>query len=147
MRNACLLAGLLVVLGGCRATEAPEPEVLETEDVAAPVDANLTTDYDLQARSAEDNTGVRMPGDFPSDLPLYASASLINYGPATSGRSFIELSVPAQPSVVERRYKQQLRSSGWTELEDGAFERGGRQVQVSYRQGTPGTWVRIEYPV
>ncbi len=146
-RTPALLGAVALVLLGCR-REAGESglEPLETEVVGERIDAGLTTEYDLQALPTEDNTGVRLPSDFPRDLPLYASSSVINYGPANPDRRFIELSIPAQPGVVERRYTSQLESAGWRPREDGSFERGGRSIWVTYREGTPGTWIRIEYP-
>lgn len=139
--------GLAVLLtacgkGGEEAMDAP----LETEEVTAPVDASVTTEYDVQARSTEESVGARLPADFPSDVPLYSASSVINYGPASADRRFVELSVPAQPRSVERRYNAQIEAAGWRPLADGQFVRGGRTIVVTYRQGTPGTWVRIEYP-
>ena len=79
-------------------------------------------------------------------MPLYGSASVINHGPADPGRRFIELSVPARPSTVERRYNAQIEAAGWRRLTEGYFVRGDRTIAITYREGTPGTWVRIEYP-
>ncbi len=128
-----------------RAEEQSTPAELETETVGAAVDAAVTTQYDVQARSSEEIVGSRMPSDFPSDVPLFRSGSLINYGPVDSGRSFIELSVPAERSVVERRYAAQIEGAGWRRGEAGVFSRQGRTIVVSFRDGAPGTWVRIEY--
>ncbi len=102
-------------------------------------------EYDVQARSSEEIVGSVMPSDFPRDVPLYGSASLINQGPADPGRKFVELSVPAQRPVVERRYSAQLEAAGWRRGDAGAFLRQGRTIVVSFREGAPGTWVRIEY--
>ena len=143
---ACGVATALWLVVGCRQAEDTEPAVLETEEVAGAVDSAVTTAYDIQARSSEEMVGSRMPPDFPGDVPLYGSSSLINYGPASADRKFIELSVPAQRSSVERRYNAQLEAAGWRAADAGAFERGGRTIVVTYRDGAPGTWVRIEYP-
>lgn len=139
----------LVGLVGCSPESRVEEaalEPLETEDVRAPIDASVTTEYDIQARSSRESVGSRLPDDFPRDLPLYSASSVINYGPAEADRRFVELSVPAQPNSVERRYNAQLEAAGWRRGDAGAFERQGRRIVVTYRQGTPGTWVRIEYP-
>ena len=121
-------------------------EPLETEDVAEPIDSSVTTEYDVQARSSEEIVGSRLPTDFPRDVPLYNSSSVINYGPVQANRRFVELSVPAQPYSVQRRYNAQIEAAGWRRGAEGEFVRQGRTIVVTYRQGTPGTWVRIEYP-
>jgi len=121
-------------------------EPLETEDVGAPVDASVTTEYDIQAKSSQEIIGSRLPSDFPRDVPLYSASSVINYGPAEANRRFVELSIPAQPNSVKRRYNAQIEAAGWRPGGEGEFLRQGRTIVVTYRQGTPGTWVRIEYP-
>jgi len=141
------LALAVTLAGGCRRAGPGGPPPLETEQVGAAIDVAVTTDYDVQARSAQEIVGSKLPASFPADVPLDASSSLINHGPAAPGRDFIELSVPAEPSVVERRYDAQLEAAGWRRGAGGSFQRRGRTIVVSYRQGTPGTWVRIEYQV
>ena len=142
--GAALVLTLLTT--ACRRGEEPAaPAVLETEEVGAAVDAAVTTEYDVQARSSEEIVGSLMPSDFPRDVPLYGSSSLINFGPAAPERSFVELSVPAERPVVERRYSAQLEAAGWRRGDAGAFLRQGRTIVVSFRDGAPGTWVRIEY--
>jgi len=136
----------LAAFGCGRSAREAEPEPLETEEIGAPIDASVTTDFDVQARSSEEIVGAALPADFPRDLPLYGSSSVINYGPVDAERRFVELSVPAQPGSVERRYNAQIEAAGWRRGADGEFVRGGRRVVVTYREGTPGTWVRIEYP-
>lgn len=141
---AAVLVGGLVACGSGAEKAGLEP--LETEDVGGPVDASVTTEYDVQARSSKEIVGSRLPSDFPRDVPLYGASSVINYGPAQANRRFVELSVPAQPRAVERRYNAQIEAAGWQPGDEGEFVRQGRTIVVTYRQGTPGTWVRIEYP-
>jgi hypothetical protein len=141
--------GLVAILAflGCRpgAEEPAEPEPLVTEDIGAPVDAAVTTEYDVQARSMEESVGSGLPDGFPGDVPL-CSSNVVNHGPAGPGREFVTLSVAAAPEAVASRCDRQIESGGWRRAGDGAFERGGRRILVTYRQGAPGTWVRIEYP-
>jgi len=148
VRATALLGALLLVgVAGCRPSEeeaAPAP--LETEDIAGPVDASVTTDFDVQARSETESVGAELPADFPRDVPLYPSSTVINYGPAGTDSRFIELSVASELARVESRYSSQLSAAGWRASEAGRFDRGSRSIVVSYREGTPGTWVRIEYP-
>lgn len=138
----------MVGVTGCRRTPVERTAApLETEVVGGAVDKAMTTAYDVQARSSQEAVGSQLPGDFPRDLPLYGSSSVINYGLADSERRFVELSVPAQQAAVERRYDAQIEAAGWRRAEGGTFVRGERMVVVTYREGTPGTWVRIEYPL
>lgn len=142
---ATLLALLFAGACGPSAEETGE-EPLETEDIGAPIDAAVTTEFDVRARSSEEIVGASLPDDFPSDLPLCGSGSLVNYGPAGSGRRFVELSVESGRSAVERRCGARLESAGWRSTGEGVFERQGRRISVTYREGSPGTWVRIDYP-
>lgn len=147
--SRALLPAVLLAMGlvACAPTaEEAALEPLETEDVGSPVDASVTTEYDIQARSSKEIVGSRLPSDFPRDVPLYGSSSVINYGPAPANRRFVELSIPAQPHSVQRRYNAQIEAAGWRPGDEGEFVRQGRTIVVTYRQGTPGTWVRIEYP-
>jgi len=143
-----VVAAVLVVgFVGCAPTEETAVlEPLETEEVGEAIDAALTTDYDIQAKSSVEIIGSSLPTDFPRDVPLYNTSSIINYGPATADRRFVELSIPAQPNSVQRRYDAQIEAAGWQPGDEGQFVRQGRTIVVTYRQGTPGTWVRIEYP-
>jgi hypothetical protein len=142
-----VLGCVFFALVACQpAAEEVAPEPLETEEVGPAVDAAVTTEYDIQAKSSIEIVGARMPSDFPPDVPLYGASSVINYGPAAADRHFVELSIPAQPSTVEPRYNAQLEAAGWRRGSGGEFVRQGRRIVVTYRQGTPGTWVRIEYP-
>ena len=148
--RAIACVALLAMVGslGCRpaAEQAPvAPVTLETEDIGGPVDESVTTNFDVQAASMTDNVGSKLPADFPAGVPLYRGSSVINYGPGEAGRRFVDLSVPAQVSAVESRYNSVLESAGWRAGEAGQFVRRGETIVVTYRQGTPGTWVRIEY--
>jgi hypothetical protein len=143
-----LLAIVLVVgLVGCRQGQEEKASApLETEEVGSPVDAAVTTEFDVRAKSSVENVGAQLPGDFPRDVPLYRASSVINYGPVEDNRRFVELSVAAQPSTVEQSYNAQIEAAGWRRQGGGEFVRGRRTILVTYREGTPGTWVRIEYP-
>jgi hypothetical protein len=142
------LEWLCVALVACQpAAEKAGPKPLETEEVGPAVDAAVTTEYDIQAKSSVEIVGAKMPSDFPGDVPLYGVSSVINYGPAGPDRHFVELSIPAQPGTVEPRYNAQLQAAGWQRSSGGEFVRRGRRIVVTYRQGTPGTWVRIEYSI
>ena len=146
LRVLCALS-LVCVLACRREPESSATVALETEEIGTPIDAAVTTEYDIRAKSSAEIVGAQLPGDFPGDVPLYSSASVINYGPADPDRRFIELSVPAQPTAVERRYNAEIEAAGWRRQGEGEFVRGSRTIVVTYREGTPGTWVRIEYPV
>jgi len=147
--SALRIVALVLAVGlvGCRQDPVEQASApLETQEIGDPVDAAVTTEYDVQAKSAVEGVGARLPGDFPRDLPLYRSSSVINYGPAQENRRFVELSVSAQPAKVEQRYNAQIEAAGWRRQGAGEFVRGSRTIVVTYREGTPGTWVRIEYP-
>jgi len=140
---------IVLVVGFVACRQGPEEKAsapLETKEIGRPVDAAVTTEYDVQAKSAVESVGARLPSDFPRDVPVYSSSSVINYGPAQENRRFVEFSIPGRPAKVEPRYNAQIEAAGWQRQGGGEFVRASRTIVVTYREGTPGTWVRIEYP-
>ncbi len=54
-----------------------------------------------------------LPGDFPTDLWAYEPASIVDFGAAEAGRSYVSLRTVAPPQEVSRRFQAQEQSRGW----------------------------------
>jgi len=91
-----------------------------------------------------------LPGDFPSDLWPYEPASIVDFGAAEAGRSYVSFRTVASPQEVSRRFQAQEKSRGWSVTEATStllsFSKGGRLVEAELEQRGNETWIRIEYP-
>jgi hypothetical protein len=156
-RGATALAGVLFVLAACgdgtRQREATPGagEPLEIEDVSPPVDAGLSTDSDVKGARIEDVAGVSgvFPGDYPRDLPMHEPASIVDFGAAPEGWSYVDLDSPSSRALVAADLERRLMGAGWA-VEDLAADglrasRAGVEVRMSLTGSSAGTRIRVEY--
>lgn len=146
---ALLLLPWAVAAAACGRPAPDEPVVIETVDVAPPIDAELSTEGDLQAvRRAAELSGL-VPGDVPSDLPLYVPASVVDFGGPAGGRAWVELDAGEPPVVVRRWLGEHLPAAGWTvgAVGDGLVQahKGERRADYRLKNLAPGTRIRLEY--
>ena len=91
-----------------------------------------------------------LPGDFPKDLWPYEPASIVDFGAAEAGRSYVSLRTVGAPQEVSRRFEAQERTRGWQVTKPAStllsFSKGGRLVEAELEQRGNETWIRIEYP-
>ena len=91
-----------------------------------------------------------LPGDFPKDLWAYEPASIVDFGAAEAGRSYVALRTVASPAEVTRRFQAQEGSRGWQVAVVAStlvtFSKDGRLVEAELEQRGNETWIRIEYP-
>ncbi len=143
-RAGGLILVALSALAGCR--DSP-PQPIETIDVDPGI--VIDTSEDPQARERQAGLVGILPGDFPSDLPLYIPASLIDFGETDSGRLTVSLLSPHSVSRVRRGLYAQLREKGWaTAAGNGdlvALSKGRKRAWLHLADGRPGTLYRIEY--
>ena len=149
--RALVLLLLLSAVGSaaCKRPAPDEPVVIETVDVAPPVDADLSTEGDLQAvQRAAQLSGV-VPGDVPPDLPLFVPASVIDFGGPSGGRAWVELDAGEPPAVVRRWLGERLPAAGWTvgAVGDDLVQayKGERRADYRLTDLAPGTRIRLEY--
>ena len=134
----------------CSSPEPSEPIELETVEVDAAIDADLSTEGDLQAvRRPPEIAGV-LPGGVPPDLPLFIPSSVVDFGDLAGGRAYVELDAGATPDRVRAWLGERLPAAGWTVSSiggDGLTARKGEH-EVAYRLSdlSPGTRIRLEYP-
>jgi hypothetical protein len=91
-----------------------------------------------------------LPGDFPSDLWPYEPASIVDFGSAEAGRSYVSFRTVGDPAEVSRRFQSQEKARGWQVSTPTStllsFSKGGRLVEAELEQRGNETWIRIEYP-
>lgn len=142
------LAGTLLA-AGCRDRPPPVPVELETVDVSPTIDAELSTENDLQAvRRTPTLSGV-LPGGVPADLPLVVPASVVDFGPAGGGRAYLELDTGRPPAEVRAWLGERLPAAGWSVAADAgglSATSGTRRVRYGLTDLAPGTRIRLEYP-
>ncbi len=119
MLGSVSLAGLVGLGGtGC----APEPsssgmsdsgEILTTEDVAGPIDAELSTEADPRGRRGVESGRVLPPG-FPAELPIPAGASVVEQGRSEEGKSFVVLRTSASAVGLAASWASLLEVEGWS---------------------------------
>ena len=144
---AAVLAG--GALAACQPPAADEPLVIETEEVAPPIDAELSTEGDLKAaREAVQISGV-VPGDVPPGLPIFVPSSVVDFGGPVGGRAYVELDTAERPAVVRRWLAERLPGAGWKigAIGDNLVEAEKGPSRVAYRLTdlAPGTRIRLEY--
>ena len=121
--RAAALTLLLWTVGaaGCSRPAPDEPVVLETVDVAPPIDAELSTEGDLQAVQRAAQLSGLVPGDMPPDLPLFVPASVVDFGGPSGGRAWVEFDAGQSPDAVRRWLGERLpvpagRSAPWARI-------------------------------
>lgn len=150
-RSVFWLCAVALCLAGmaCGPRAPEEPVALETVDVAPPIDAELTTENDLEAvQQAVQISGV-VPTDVPPGLPLFVPASVVDFGGPPGGRAWVELDAGEPPAVVRRWLGERLPAAGWTVGAVGddlvRARKGERRADYRLENLAPGTRIRLEY--
>ncbi|MEJ2084792.1 MAG: hypothetical protein P8Y44_03840 [Acidobacteriota bacterium] len=138
-----------IFIGCAKPAEDPGITELETVEVGAAPDAELSTELDEQARQVSIDVGGELPNDIPSDLPIYSPSSLVDFGEIDSRRRYIAVDTSAVPSRVRSDLTSQLAAVGW-ELSTGTetelvLAKSGHSLTVVIEDLKPGTRLRYEY--
>ena len=148
IRALALLAACLLV-AACEPPAPPEPVEIQTEEIAPPFDAELSTEDDLKAVQQAIQISGLVPGDVPSDLPLFTPSSVVDFGGPVGGRSYVELDTGARPAEVRRWLGERLPGAGWRvgAIGDDLVQasKGGETVEYRLIDLAPGTRIRLEY--
>jgi hypothetical protein len=119
-------------------------------DVEEPIDSQIRPEDDQRAQLRERGLLGVLPGDFPEDLWAYEPASIVDFGAAEAGRSYVALRTVGSPQEVSRRFEAQESSRGWQVTTPASsllsFTKDGRVVEAELEQRGNETWIRIEYP-
>lgn len=138
---------LLVALGlSACSDDGTSPSGTPSEVVDVPAALDIPIDNDQQAAPREPEVSGILPADFPTSLPLYAPASLINFG-SDGNTAWVEMLSPHSRSKVESDLKSRLRAAGWSSQGSGTLElnRSGQKARLTFSDGQPGTLYRYEY--
>ena len=141
----------MLVAPACRRGEPDAGgDPVETVDVGESIDSRIRPEEDPRAEvRARGLVGV-LPGDFPSDLWVYEPASIVDFGTAEPGRSYVALRTVATPEAVSRRLQAEEGQRGWQVSVVAptlvTFSKQGRLVEAELEQRGNETWIRIEYP-
>ena len=114
LRLLLLGLGLTVVSGGCSSEDkaSREEEVLTTEDIGGPIDAELSTDEDPRGRRRSQSSAVLPPG-FPAGLPLPAGVSLAESRPGGAGNGVVVFDSPKPAETLAVDWLSLLEAEGW----------------------------------
>ena len=149
------MTAILATAPGCRArstaaSKAAAEETIETVDVEEPIDSQIRPEEDERAQVRDRGLLGVLPGDFPKDLWPYEPASIVDFGAAEAGRSYVSLRTVGAPQEVSRRFQAQERARGWQVTTPASsllsFTKDGRVVEAELEQRGNETWIRIEYP-
>jgi hypothetical protein len=141
------------ILACRRPVEDPATEEavdLEVVDVDEPIDSRIRPEDDPRAQLRERGLVGVLPGNFPQDLWAYEPASIVDFGEAEAGRSYVSFRTVGEPSEVSRRFQAQERARGWEVTAPAStlltFTKDRRLVEAELEQRGNETWIRIEYP-
>jgi hypothetical protein len=137
----------LLALGACRAPVIDEEAPLEIVEVDRGPTAAFSPDEDVIGQRTVDRVAGALPGNFPSDLPIYEPSSVSDFGPLGERQSFLVLHSDRSPSQVTEAVRIALDGSGWARDGD-AFRRKKGQLVARYSihaASRGGTEIRIEY--
>lgn len=143
-----VLAGC--VLAGCRGGDTSSDST-PTIDVEPALEVPTENDPKEVPRKSSGLSGV-LPGGFPSDVPLFLPASLVDYG-EQDGMHYVELVAATQRAKAEQGLRGLLVDRGWTvveELADGTpgslrLSKDERRIRVVFLDKGPGAHYRILY--
>ncbi len=147
-RSGLLFAGLLsLIVSSCHGPAEKQRDEIKTVDVPPLLTFDVEQDPQ-EAQRVPELAGV-LPGDFPSDLPLYAPSSLIDFGSTEGGPRYVVLLSPHTRPRVAGELEKLLRESGWV-VEPGPsssqwLRKDGYRVRLVFEDSSPGARYRIEY--
>jgi hypothetical protein len=141
---------ILACRGPAEDQAANEDSELEVVDVDEPIDSQIRPEDDERAEVRDRGLLGVLPGDFPKDLWAYEPASIVDFGAAEAGRSYVSFRTVASPQEVSRRFQAQERARGWQVTTPAStlltFTKDKRLVEAELEQRGNETWIRIEYP-
>lgn len=137
-------------LGCAETAEKSDEPALETVEVSPTLEVATQDDPQAKPRPVE-LVGI-LPTGFPSDLPIYLPASVVDFGAATGGYQQAELLTSHPLTQVVSTLEQKLRQNGWTitpgngpRAKQKRLSKGNRDAWLEARDARPGTIFRYEY--
>ena len=151
MSRLVSLTAIVLLVAGCGRTSGGRygGGEVETVDVDAGLGAELTTEFDEQARQVDASVAGVVPLDFPADVPIYSPSSLVDFGEIDGSRRYLEFDTTEPPSAVRGKLKSALINKGWIPSPStGGVEsylKGSHRLGIQLSDLRPGTRIRYEY--
>ena len=127
----------------------PDENDLETVDVDLGPTASLTPEGDAVEENLSNDQSGALPGNFPSDLPIYLPATVVDFGAVDDSRSYVVLTTDDPRDRVETELRRKLERSPWTSTAggSGSFDRSKGPLRAIFRLAVRGqqTEIRVEY--
>ncbi len=137
---------VFALLSACGDKTGDSNGSLEAIDVAPSLTVATEDDPRAVVRPPE-LTGI-LPEDFPTDLPLFLPASLIDFGSREQGY-YVSLLTPASVSKVDQELSALVQEAGWSASNnaDGSrtLRKGSQQLQLRIEDARPGTLYQFDY--
>jgi hypothetical protein len=124
---AAVASGVLIALAGLGLAAVVPFSVVErstpgssvvAESAVEPVDAATSADGVVASPIA---TGIKVPDDFPKDLPVYPRATPIVHQSIKEGR-YLQLTTSDAADKVTTFYREKLKAEGWKQLSESPAE-------------------------
>ncbi len=130
---------------------APQEETArrpsEIIDVRPMID-EVETSGDPQAVARKPQLVGVMPSSFPSDIPLFLPASLVDFGTSPDGLRSVSLATSVGQSKVRQDLMASLMAAGWRSEESGGsmlLRKDGRSVRLRIEKASTGAVYHFEY--
>ena len=124
MRRFVVIAAVLV----CVACGCGKPSTTFRGPDGAPVTVDQGGDkVEIKGREADGSVpsssggGVKVPEDFPKDIPVYSGATLIIHQSVKNGR-YLQLKTSDAADKVTAFYKEKLKAEGWKQVSESSSE-------------------------
>ncbi len=151
LRPLAVLLVLGCAAGGCATDPLQEPEQLDVEVI----DAGPTANLGRFAEGERDGAGPSgktppaalvglLPGSFPSDLPVFEGASVLDYQLGKPGERSVVLGTQSPKGNIESWIKTRLPAAGWSSSR-GSWQKGNQVVEISVHETAGGTEVHYTY--
>ncbi len=123
-------------------------EPLETEEVGAAIDAELSIADDAEGRRVADRSAGVLPSGLPPGLPLPDAYSVIGFSEPGERPRYVELVVPRTVERLRRDWLAALRGAGWAVSGSGAdvtAKKAGHRLAIRMHPAESASRLRIEY--
>lgn len=145
-----ILCGAVLWLLACGGDPAPEMDRQPSKTIdVQPVIEEVEITGDPQAVARQPTLSGVLPSDFPSDVPLFLPASLIDFGGTAEGLRSVSLATPVGQSKVDAQLTALLNEAGWRagggQGETRRFSKGERTVRLRIEGASTGAVYHFEY--
>lgn len=140
---------ILMIACGRSESKPKVSKELETVEVGAGYDANLSTEADKRERRVTADMGGVLPSDFPSQMPIFTPSSIVDFGQPGGSDNYVVVDTPVPRNEVASLLATRIERAGWSVDAIGdegtIYIREGRRVRVILNDLGSGSRIRYEY--